>query len=495
MTRPWLAWEFCAEVLGDWAEAFRLSLGADRLTCWARAAQDELRAVFWAGGEAPPLDKVSVSGHPLAWVVRERVGLRAERQEIFRGLQGGWAVAVPVPDPEGEILGALSLELRQAPAPDCVRVAELAAAAAGRLLATAAAQRHAADDLRKDQVLHHALEAIERELDLETLAASACEQAQAASDAQGALLALWDAASDSGTIAAVSGSAPSELKGAGFGGETSHLGLSLRAVTVLPREHAGAWGDLAPFAPGFSVRVGSFIIAPMLDGDTAIGALAVLYRAPRAFREGDIRRLEILARFVGPAVRNATRYARLSAEAKVDPLTGLANRRGLEERLGSEMAAAQQGAIRLSAILLDLDHFKEVNDRWGHEAGDAALRSVAQIVQRSIRPGDAAGRWGGEEILVLLPGIGLQAAAYVAERIRQSVENSPVIWGSDALALRVSAGVSCFPDAVSKPGDLLASADSALYFAKEAGRNAVAVAGGAGGKGGKGGFRLHKAAT
>lgn len=489
MTRPWLVWELSRDVLGEWAEAVRLTQGAARLTCWAPSAEndDELLAVLWVGVDGPPVPKASLSGHPLGWVMRERVGLRAERKEVFRGLAGGWVLAVPVTDPDGMLLGALSLELAEPPPPGALRAMELAAATAGRLLTTAAAHRQAAHDLRKDRVLHRALEVIERELDVDALAASACDAARAACDAQGALLALWDASSDSGTIGAVSGRIPGELKGASFTGDTSHLGLALRTVTVLPREHARTWGELAPFAPGFSVAAGSFIIVPMLDGDTAIGALAVAYDQPRAFRESDVRRLEILARFVGPAVRNATRYARLSAEAKVDPLTGLANRRGLEERLASEVVAAHQGGVRLSIVLLDLDRFKEVNDRWGHEAGDTALRSVARIVRDSVRPGDATGRWGGEELLVILPGAGLRVAADVAERIRRSVERLQVIWGGEALTLRVSAGVSAFPEAVSKPDELLAAADAALYFAKEAGRNAVALA-----LGKAQGFRLHK---
>lgn len=485
MTTPWFLWETSRGVLAEWAESLRLSHRAFRITCWAPVPGGaELQAVTWYGADAPPVPRVPISGHALGWVVREGVSLRAEAHEVFRGLGAGWLVAVPVVDPEGVVLGALSAEVADAPAPEMVRSLELAAAAAGRLLSDSTAYRLASEDLRKDQMLHRALEALELQLDLEALARSACDAARTACAADGALTALWEIrdegragqAEGEGRIVSVCGSLPQEWVGRSFRGEDSHLGLALRTATPLPREQARMWGGLPPFVAEPARAVGSFIVAPMLERDLAIGALAVAYDRERGFQEADIRRLEILARFVGPGLRNVSEYATLSAEAKVDALTGLANRRGLEERLRSETVAAQQGRAQLSVILVDLDHFKQVNDRWGHEAGDAALRAVAALVEESVRPGDAAGRWGGEEIVVVLPGASLRVAADVAERIRRSVEHAEVYWNGRPIELRVSAGVSTYPDSVPRAEQLLASADAALYFAKRNGRNAVAHA-------------------
>lgn len=491
MTTPWFLWETARASLAEWAESVHLSHGGSRLTGWAPVpGAGELQAVVWVGADGPPVPRVPLSGHALGWVLREGVSLTAEAREVFRGLGGGWLVAVPVLDPEGVAIGALSLEREDPPSRTLVRSLELAAVAAGRLLFTAAAYQQASDDLRKDRELRQNLERLERELDLDAIVRSACEAARSACDADGGLTALWDPERDEGRITAVTGHLPSDLEGATFAGEASHLGLALRTPAVLPREHAKAWGELPPFVPGLRAPVGSFIVAPMLDRDVAIGGLAVAYEKPRAFREADIRRLEILARFVGPGLRNATQYATLSAEAKVDPLTGLANRRGLEERLRSEMVAARQGHVSLALALIDLDHFKEVNDRWGHDAGDAALRAVSRIVQDSIRPGDAAGRWGGEELLVVLPGAPLQVAAEVADRVRRGVESAEVYWQGRTIELRVSAGVSAYPATVPKPDQLVPSADAALYHAKRSGRNVVAVAGDAGAHG----FTLYRGA-
>lgn len=488
MTTPWFLWETSRGVLTEWAESLRLSHRALRITCWAPVPGGaELEAVTWYGADAPPVARVPISGHALGWVVREGVSLRAEARDVFRGLGAGWLVAVPVVDPEGVVLGALSAEVADAPEPESVRSLEFAAAAAGRMLFDSTAYRLASEDLRKDQMLHRALEALELQLDLDALARSACDAARTACAADGALTALWERregagaggagdAEGEGRIVAVSGNLPQEWVGRTFRGEDSHLGLALRTATPLPREQARVWGDLPAFVAEPARAVGSFIVAPMLERDLAIGALAVAYDRERGFHDADIRRLEILARFVGPGLRNVSEYATLSAEAKVDALTGLANRRGLEERLRGETVAAQQGHAQLSVILVDLDHFKQVNDRWGHEAGDAALRAVAGLVEESIRPGDAAGRWGGEEIVVVLPGSSLRVATEVAERIRQSVERAEVYWNGRPIELRVSAGVSTYPDSVPRAEQLLAAADAALYFAKRNGRNAVAHA-------------------
>lgn len=490
MTPPWVLWEAGRGSLGEWAESVQGAHGAGRLTAWAPApgGAAELQAVLWVGADGPPVPRVPLSGHALGWVVREGVSLRAEVKEVFRGLGAGWIVAVPVVDPEGVVIGALSVELADAPAAQVVRSLELAGVTAGRLLFITTAHAHASEDLRKDRMLHRALEALERELDLAALARSACEAARTACDADGALTALWESERDEAKVVAVAGHLPRELEGALVPGGGSHLGLALRNATVLPREQAKAWGELPPFVPDLQAPVGSFIVAPMMDRDSPIGALAVAYEKPRGFREPDIRRLEILARFVGPGLLAAARYATLSEEAKVDPLTGLANRRGLEERLRSELVAAQQGRVHLALVLVDLDHFKGINDQWGHEAGDQALQAVARVVQESVRPGDAPGRWGGEELLVVLPGASLGVAAEVAERIRRGVEAAEVYWKGRPIEIRVSAGVSGYPDAVARPDQLLATADAALYHAKRNGRNVVAVAA----EGGRGSFTLFR---
>lgn len=165
--------------------------------------------------------------------------------------------------------------------------------------------------------------------------------------------------------------------------------------------------------------------------------------------------------------------------ARRDPLTGLNNRRGFiqQAQLRWQQAAAAPGQ-RLAVVMLDLDHFKQVNDRHGHAAGDSALVAVAALLASSCRLGDVLARWGGEEFVLLLPDTGLAHAHALAERMRQRVESQPVLAGSVALRLTASFGVAdCEP---AQPGSgleaLLRTVDEQLYAAKRDGRNRVALA-------------------
>jgi len=173
-------------------------------------------------------------------------------------------------------------------------------------------------------------------------------------------------------------------------------------------------------------------------------------------------------------VKNET-LARLST---IDGLTGLRTRRYVTEVLSIEFLRARRYGSPLAAVMADLDEFKAVNDRYGHPAGDAVLRGVAQLLLSGLRATDVAGRYGGEEILVVLPQNTLRGAAVVAERWRQGVEATSFV-APDGRLVRatVSLGVAGFHPRHESPDDLVADADAALYRAKAAGRNRVELAG------------------
>jgi diguanylate cyclase (GGDEF)-like protein len=170
----------------------------------------------------------------------------------------------------------------------------------------------------------------------------------------------------------------------------------------------------------------------------------------------------------GLAARNERLVTHLKAEARVDALTGLLNRRGFEERLAVEMSRATRDGLGLAVVTFDLDHFKAVNDEQGHEAGDRALVALALVIGRHVRGGDVAARWGGEEFVVVLPGAGPDAARAFAERVRAAL-------AATGLGITVSAGVGT-GEAPFDPRVLLASADAAMYAAKRAGRDRTVVA-------------------
>jgi diguanylate cyclase (GGDEF)-like protein len=169
---------------------------------------------------------------------------------------------------------------------------------------------------------------------------------------------------------------------------------------------------------------------------------------------------------------------KIAEGALQDPLTGLFNRRHFEERLSSELAAAQRHGRALSLLLVDVDHFKNVNDQYGHLAGDEALKMVAFVLRGAIRKEDVLARYGGEEFVVLARETALQGGRALAERIRRAVERSRCAWQGRDLGLTVSIGVTIsvgLTEFVIGKSDreLLESADRALYLAKQAGRNRV----------------------
>jgi len=175
------------------------------------------------------------------------------------------------------------------------------------------------------------------------------------------------------------------------------------------------------------------------------------------------------------------RIRRAEADARqasvTDSLTGLYNRRFLHQRLEEEMSRSRRHGSPLSCVMLDIDHFKAVNDTSGHAVGDMVLRDVATILKRHIRKSDIAVRYGGEEFVVVLFSSNSDNAKYVAERIRDDVEQHEFTSGDAKLRVTISIGLSSFPDeGISTTDDLMRRADTALYQAKAAGRNMVCVA-------------------
>lgn len=202
--------------------------------------------------------------------------------------------------------------------------------------------------------------------------------------------------------------------------------------------------------------------------------------APRLLKDGDriqmgknaIVQFALQDSFEQEAVRQ------LYESAVRDSLTRAYNRRYLDERLKGELAYALRHNSPLSLIILDVDHFKKVNDTLGHPAGDAVLRALAIAVQKILRAEDVLARYGGEEFAVVARGIGQPNATVLAERIRQTVMQMQVTWQEKALNVTVSVGVATMDDSHPYSGadTLLAAADGALYRAKHGGRNRVETA-------------------
>jgi len=160
------------------------------------------------------------------------------------------------------------------------------------------------------------------------------------------------------------------------------------------------------------------------------------------------------------------------AQARIDPLTGSVNRRGMEEIVGREISRARRAKTPFSLAILDVDHFKRVNDEYGHETGDKALIHLVTVIKAGLRDTDVVCRYGGEEFAVVLPGSGLQGALFAVDRLRAMVEKARLPITSGVLQICFSAGVAELTENEDRD-TLLKRADKALYAAKRAGRNRV----------------------
>lgn len=168
---------------------------------------------------------------------------------------------------------------------------------------------------------------------------------------------------------------------------------------------------------------------------------------------------------------------RLRRQATYDPLTGLLNHGAIQEAFRAELRRASRERGRLGLVLMDLDHFKSVNDTYGHLAGDAVLREAAQRMKNTVRIYDHLGRYGGEEFMLVVPGCGVEETRQLAERIRQKMEMSPFATIEGDIPVTVSLGVTWYEAPFTTDVDVFVrAADAALYRAKRGGRNRVEIA-------------------
>ncbi len=225
-----------------------------------------------------------------------------------------------------------------------------------------------------------------------------------------------------------------------------------------------------------AVTTSNAIVVP-LHADRALGALVVEHGARHGSHRGarvERRVVSMLERFCSHAslvLSNVTLLMQIRDQASTDMLTGLANRRALEEALGRACAHAAREHEPLSLAMVDIDHFKAFNDTHGHQLGDRVLQLVGKTLAQQTRASDVAARYGGEEFCVLIPGIGTEAAAETAGRLCAAISAA-----SGALSVTASAGVASLPVGGTAQA-LVAAADAALYAAKRAGRNRVVVDG------------------
>ena len=448
--------------------------GAERVVVWR---VDRVAGVVWPEwhtGNAP--SELPVAGEPMAWALDQDQPLRIEPGPSWA--RGGVAV-VPVPGLPDTVLAAEAGPGRPAPAPGVL--ADAAPALAG-ILALGASAREARSRGARFQRLLDFLRQLPGEMDPAGFPAGLARAAAEITGAEGSVVATWS--TESGQVVGRWGEGGGPATGTWFGVMESELAMAARVgATVRRRDRTGQALPLANAGERWSAPPRHVTIVPLVDATETVTGVIGMWAGAGPERgsaappdEDGVEMLEGLGPLLALQLRHSGDLVRFQQQAHEDPLTGLGNRGAMEDRLREERRRFHRYRRPVSLVVLDLDHFKAVNDTYGHAAGDAVLKATADVIRHTVRDADFPFRYGGEELVVVLPETMRQEAREVAERIRRAVESRPVSWNDLTIHVTASIGVSSCPECVDDPDALMRSADAALYQSKEEGRNRVTTA-------------------
>ncbi|OGQ90156.1 MAG: hypothetical protein A2289_19850 [Deltaproteobacteria bacterium RIFOXYA12_FULL_58_15] len=267
-----------------------------------------------------------------------------------------------------------------------------------------------------------------------------------------------------------------KLLGVKFHAESGLVGAAIKAKHPLP--HGTVRASSQPvFAPDLDVNVEAVKVLPLWWKDRGVGAL-VLGSAHASFLTADLLdMLRVIADHAAIAIANAQMNERVERMATTDGLSGLINHRHFQHLFDGVMLRAERYTRQVSLILTDIDHFKSVNDTYGHPVGDVVLKRISAIIAESARRTDIAARYGGEEFAVLMEETGSRGALQIAERIRQSVEAEVFRCEHGTFRCTLSLGIATFPADGPNKAKITECADQALYKAKSSGRNQTVMSG------------------
>ena len=216
-------------------------------------------------------------------------------------------------------------------------------------------------------------------------------------------------------------------------------------------------------------------IVPLICQDRVVGVLNLADKMDgNPFDSGDIALIELFSQLVGGSIGNIKLFERIQRQATTDGLTGLVNHKTFYEILEKEMWRSRRYGGQISLIMVDIDNLKNINDAYGHRAGDRVIKEISKRIKECIRQIDTAARYGGDEFAVILLNTSLIDASVVAKRMVDAVANKPTDWNREKIALSISLGLGQY-DVQASPEDITSRSDQALYEAKQAGKNTVRI--------------------
>ncbi|WP_235969557.1 sensor domain-containing diguanylate cyclase [Anaeromyxobacter diazotrophicus] len=454
-------------------------------------SDDDRELRLWEGRAGSRLARVLAAGEgPLGGVVKRRAAVRMHGE--LRGLrhrEGGPApralLAVPLLSRVGGHLRGVVLADRDEAVPFDEADERLLEAVAAELARAAAAERLIRDGRARREEQERFYGAIER-LNRVTTPRQVLDAVLAAAADMVTVDFGAVTLQDDGTgsirhkvarAVLAGGATAAELEGKEFADNGGLVACAVRLGSSLPGK-ALRLSEAIVFDEETRLRgLSSLKILPLRTGDAVLGTLVVGAHRPLAYDGDAVRQLEILGLQAGDALQRARLFEATERLATTDGLTGLVNHRTFQARLDEHLAAAQRYGKKLSLLLTDIDHFKSVNDTWGHPVGDLVLKGVARILQKEARVTDVAARYGGEEFALVMPETDQAGALRTAERIREKVAGARFRTEQGELSVTISIGVATFPGDGRQKAELVELADGGLYHAKRHGRNQTVALG------------------
>jgi diguanylate cyclase (GGDEF)-like protein len=299
-----------------------------------------------------------------------------------------------------------------------------------------------------------------------------CAMVEKLTGAEGAALVRWDQDAQIGSVVIADGTC------AQYAGST--VEEDSLAGTACREDVPKLWHDIGRgeggeflFSRSLPTQRGCVLVQPLRRRGSVIGAVVATHREPGALGSSEVRALSQFDAVASFRIASAWKLEEVSRRALVDGLTGLVNREGFEAEMRQALGEQMRYGWEMSLVIIDVDHFKLINDTHGHEVGDSVLRAIARVLDEGVRTTDVSARVGGEEMALILKDTGLEGALELSERLRAGIEALRFPFGPEEIRVTASFGVATYPTHVAEWAGLYRAADRALYEAKAAGRNQV----------------------
>ncbi len=363
--------------------------------------------------------------------------------------------------------------------PEDERLIWLSARQVMQELETAEQRRREVNEARISHALYKVSDALNSSIDLDEVLDATMACVTRIADADLVALSLYDRHQSNSYVARATGGLADSFKGKRFNPDESLVGWVTTPEQYLYYPDFKSRKVQKPVFgknfPSIKKNIGTFFCYPLVSGSDFLGSITVIFREEGAINDYERNALNTTARMAATSIANANLHRRVEQLATTDGLTGLHNHRYFQERLSERIEEARRHPTHHTLLLLDIDHFKQVNDKYGHPVGDEVLRSLAGLFKSSIRNVDLAARYGGEEFVLLLANTRREGAIKLANRIRKAASRLKFETENKTFKVTISMGITTFPEDAKGKSSLIERADQALYYAKENGRNQVVL--------------------